>query len=100
MDLNWEDRSDARWIVLSGELDHQGCRDVHEQLKQVASDATQSVVVDLGGVPFIASNGLRMLLEVHHERRDKGHSLLVHNLQPGVRRVFRTTGILDAIPEQ
>ena len=99
MGMNWEDRSDTRWIVLTGDLDHVGCSNVHQELKQVATSSSSSVVVDLEAVPFIASNGLRMLLEIHHDLRSAGHTLQVRNLQPSVRSVFQTTGIFDAIPE-
>jgi len=99
MGLTWEDRPDARWITLTGELDHDGCRDLHDEFQRIATSAAAPVVVDLAQVPFVASNGLRLLLETHHQLRDAGRRLMVHNLQPSVRRVFRTTGIFDAIPE-
>ena len=99
MGMTWEDRPDARWILLDGELDHEGCRDVHDEFQRVAEACTTSVVVDLAKVPFVASNGLRLLLEMHYQLRDAGQRLMVHNLQPAVRQVFSTTGIFDAIPE-
>ena len=99
MGMTWEDRPDARWILLDGDLDHEGCRDVHDEFQRVAEDGAMAVVVDLSKVPFVASNGLRLLLETHHQLRDSGHRLMVHNLQPAVRKVFSTTGIFDAIPE-
>ncbi|MHC4939891.1 MAG: STAS domain-containing protein [Planctomycetota bacterium] len=99
MGITWEDRPNARWIILTGELDHEGCALVHDEFQKVAEEAASPVVVDLAGVPFVASNGLRLLLETHHQLRDAGRRLLVHNLQPSVRKVFRTTGIFDAIPE-
>ncbi|MHC4410248.1 MAG: STAS domain-containing protein [Planctomycetota bacterium] len=99
MGMTWEDRPDARRIILSGELDHEGCARVHDELQQVAEDSADRVIVDFSDVPFVASNGLRLLLETHHQLRDAGRRLLVHNLQPAVHRVFATTGIFDAIPE-
>lgn len=99
MGITWEDRPDGRWIHLTGELDHDGCRKVYEEFRRVAAGTQTSVIVDLEGVPFVASNGLRMLLETHHDLRDGGRRLMVSNLRPPVRKVFQTTGIFDAIPE-
>ncbi len=99
MGMTWEDRPEGRWIRLDGELDHDGCRELWEEFRRVAEQSPIAVIVDLEGVPFVASNGLRMLLEAHHELRDGGRSLMVSNLQPSVRKVFLTTGIFDAIPE-
>jgi len=99
MGMRWEDRPDGRWIIMTGELDHDGCRDVHDEFQRIASGASAPVVVDLAEVSFVASNGLRLLLETHHRLRDAGRRLMVHNLQPSVRKVVRTTGVFDAIPE-
>jgi anti-anti-sigma factor len=99
MGITWEDRPEARWITLTGELDHEGCRQMQEEFQRIAGGCADSVVVDLGQVPFVASNGLRLLLETQHQLRDAGRRLMVHNLHPSVRTVFRTTGVFEAIPE-
>jgi len=99
MGMTWEDRSDARWIHIRGDLDHDGCRAMHDEFQRVAGEGRLPVVVDLADVPFVASNGIRMLLETHHDLRDRGRHLMVSNLQEPVRKVFSTTGIFDAIPE-
>ena len=31
--LRWEDRDDARWIVIEGELDHEGSRELCSSLR-------------------------------------------------------------------
>ena len=99
MGMTWEDWSDAWWIHIRGDLDHDGCRAMHAEFRRVADEGALPVIVDLAEVPFVASNGLRMLLETHHNLRDRGRHLMVSNLQEPVRKVFTTTGIFDAIPE-
>jgi len=99
MGMTYEDRPDARWIHLEGDLDHDGCRAMHDEFQRIANEAGTPVVVNLAGVPFVASNGIRMLLETHHSLRGNGRHLMVSNLQAAVRKVFTTTGIFDAIPE-
>ena len=99
MAMTWEDRSDARWIHIRGDLDHDGCRTMQAEFQRVASEGRLPVIVDLTDVPFVASNGIRMLLETHHNLRECGRRLMVSNLQEPVRKVFSTTGIFDAIPE-
>ena len=99
MGMTWEDRPTARWIHLAGDLDHDGCLELHAEFRRVADEAVMPVIVDLSQVPFVASNGIRMLLEVHHNLREAGRVLRVSNLQAAVRKVFSTTGIFEAIPE-
>lgn len=97
--LTWEDRDQERWIHLSGELDHLGTEGLAERLLQTADDCTGTVVLDFAGVTFVGSPGLRVLLQAHHRLRSGGRQLRVCGLRPGVRRVFATTGIFEAIPE-
>ena len=62
--LRWEDRDDARWIVIEGELDHEGSRELCTSLRTAteADDGAGPVVVDLALVTFVGSHALRLLL--------------------------------------
>ena len=97
---NWEDRPTARWILLEGELDHLGSKGLAEQLAETADGCSGPVVLDLQDVTFVGSSGLRALLEAYHHLDESGRRMSVSGLRPGVRRVFDTTGIFEAIPEE
>ena len=97
--LKWEDRGEARWILIEGELDHDGSHELGHSLQDAAGTGGGPVVVDMGAVTFVGSHALRLLLEAHHNLGAAGRSLRVSGLRPLVRKVFETTGILDAIPE-
>jgi anti-anti-sigma factor len=97
--IEWEDRDEERWIRLEGELDHIGTEGLAERLIETADACSGPVVLDFGRVTFVGSPGLRVLLQTHHELKRNGRRLRVFGLRPGVRRVFATTGIFDAIPE-
>ena len=97
--LSWEDRDDGRWILLAGELDHEGSRELGESLRS-ATACDSPVCVDMTEVTFIGSHALRLLLEANHHMAEAGHQLSVSGLRPIVRKVFETTGIFDAIPER
>ena len=97
--LNWEDRDDTRWIMIEGELDHEGSHELGESLGAAAGTSAGPVVVDMAAVTFVGSHALRLLLEAHHRLDALGRSMSVAGLKPLVRKVFETTGIFDAIPE-
>ncbi len=97
--MDWEDRDDQRWIRLEGELDHEGCSAVADRFQRAASGGPETVVVDLNGVTFVASDGLRLLLETRKHLQDEGRRILVAGLREPARGVFETVGILGAIPE-
>ena len=96
----WEDRDSVRWILLEGELDHLGSKGLAERLNETADGCSGPVVLDLQDVTFVGSPGLRALLEASHHLGQSGRRLSVSGLRPGVRRVFDTTGIFEAIPEE
>ena len=96
--VHWEDRGDTRWIALRGDLDNAGYQRVSAKFLETVRGA-QRIVVDLSGVMFVSSNGVRLLLAAQQQIRPRGGSIAVTGIQPSVRRVFQTVRIFDAIPE-
>ncbi len=96
--VRWDDRDGARWIQLRGELDNLGYQKVSARFFEAARGA-DIVIVDMSGVKFVSSNGVRLLLAAHQQLRPRGGRLYVTGLQPGVRKVFNTIRIFEAIPE-
>jgi len=33
--ISWQDRDGARWIALEGELDHEGCAEIRDRLREM-----------------------------------------------------------------
>lgn len=79
-------------IAIAGRLDIAGAADV-ETAFGAAVDGAQTVVVDLTGVPFIASIGIRLLLaNAKALSRRSGHMILC-GCDPQVDKVLRSTGV-------
>jgi anti-sigma B factor antagonist len=84
-------------VTLTGELDFATAFDVEMRLEQAVARADR-VVVDLSGLEFIDSTGIRALLEAHRAARLNGVEL---ELLPGpeaVQRTFSVAGLLDELP--
>ena len=91
-----EREGEAQIIELIGELDLDGAPRLEEALREAeASDAT-SIVVDLGGLEFIDSTGLRLLVMAAERSKDGRFSLLRGPKQ--VHRVFEITDLVDRLP--
>ncbi len=96
----------ADTIVLSptGRIDHETAEAFREALlaQIVTCTAGQDhVVLDLGGVDYIASAGLRALMLAARQAKAKGGRLVVGALQPVVKEVFDITRfalVLDVFP--
>ena len=79
-------------VRVTGELDMASRDDLDEAMSGLAAEV-RHVVLDLGGVAFIDSMGLRLLLELRDRYRGLEGSLTVSAQSPAVRRLFEATGL-------
>ncbi|WP_245523178.1 STAS domain-containing protein [Thermosediminibacter oceani] len=83
-------------VVLNGELDVETVA----QFKEVVGKIRECTLeVDMSGVSFIDSTGLKSLLDINNEWRQKGGKMLILRPQPDVAEVMRLVG-LDRLLEQ
>ncbi len=94
--LRSERAGDAHIIELIGELDLDGAPQLEEELHDAESGDAASIVVDLGGLEFIDSTGIRLLVLAAERSRDGRFSLLRGPQQ--VHRVFELTDLVDRLP--
>ena len=81
-------------IALSGQFDIASADDATRALQALLHRGLDHVVVDLSGLDFIDSTGVRFLVEGRETARDLGVKLtLVHGGDP-VRRVLRVAGVM------
>ncbi|HSZ69971.1 MAG TPA: STAS domain-containing protein [Solirubrobacteraceae bacterium] len=84
-------------IALVGELDLAGAGQLEACLEQAEREGRARLVIDLGGLAFIDSTGLRLLLQADARARERGCELLLRRGEPSVQRVFEVTGALDVL---
>lgn len=87
---------DAHVIELIGELDLDGAPRLEDELRRVESSDADAIVVDLGGLDFIDSTGIRLLV-MASERCAPGRFSLLKGPQQ-VHRVFEITDLADRLP--
>ena len=78
-------------LTLRGELDVSTAPQVEQALRQLEENGTSAIVVDLRGLTFLDSSGLRLILEADGRARREDRRLLVVPGPPEVQRVFRVT---------
>ncbi|MDI6711270.1 MAG: STAS domain-containing protein [Bacillota bacterium] len=77
-------------LVLNGELDVETVA----QLQEVAGKVREHTLeVDLSGVSFVDSTGMKSLLDIYNDRRQKGGRMLVLRPQPDVAEVMQLVGL-------
>ena len=81
-------------LVLTGRLNQASADALHAAAMEVAGDETsKALVVDMGGVDFIASVGIRSLIRPSQALSMRGGKLAVANLSPQISDFFKLTGL-------
>ena len=81
-------------LVLTGRLNQASADALHAAAMEVAGDETsKALVVDMGGVDFIASVGIRSLIRPYQALALRGGKLAVANLSPQISEFFKLTGL-------
>ena len=81
-------------LVLTGRLNQASADALHAAAMEVGGDETsKALVVDMGGVDFIASVGIRSLIRPSQALSMRGGKLAVANLSPQISDFFKLTGL-------
>jgi anti-sigma B factor antagonist len=100
MAIEFDDVSDTfRRIRLSGRLDIAGTEAVSIKFTHLASSAARRVVVDLTGVSFLASIGIRELISNAKAQQLRGGRIVLFvGDNASVAKTLEVTGIDSLIP--
>ncbi len=83
---------------VSGRIDSKRAPEFETALQEIIEGADRAIVVDLGGVTFIGSTGLRTLLNAATVLRERGTAFAVCCPSGPLRGIFRLSGMDRVIP--
>jgi anti-anti-sigma factor len=84
-------------VVLSGELDMDTVAPVERRLDELA-DEGRATVLDLDGLDFMDSVGIRLVLRACESAQRDGWAFRVSRGSEAVQRVFAASGLTDRLP--
>jgi anti-sigma B factor antagonist len=97
LDLRYSDDSDPPVLAVAGELDLGSAPALRETFLRLLGDpAVPDVAIDLGGVTFLDSSGLAVLLMAARRWTAEERRLVVRNPSDVVMRVVDLTGARQA----
>jgi anti-sigma B factor antagonist len=85
-------------MVLTGDLDLGTVELLATRVDEARRAGVHHIVLDLGGLNFLDSTGLRCLLLLDAESRQDGFSLALRPGRPAVQRVFDVTATAARLP--
>ncbi len=81
-------------IHLSGELDHHGARETMEQIEETLErHLPRECVLDMGGVTFMDSSGIALILKTHRRMTELGGRVIAERVPKQPMRVLDAAGI-------
>ncbi len=79
-------------FTFSGDFDLAACETIVD-LEKSLPERTTGVLMDLSAVTFIDSTGLRMLIAIKHELRERNVRLFLGKMSPAVKKVMEISGV-------
>jgi anti-sigma B factor antagonist len=97
LEMGSERDGDVHAIDLRGELDLRNADDVERELTRVEATDVRSIILDLSGLTFVDSTGIRLVLQAQQRSQRDGNRLVLLRAPANVQRVFAMTGIEDML---
>jgi anti-anti-sigma factor len=82
-------------VALAGRLDTHTYGDLDEQLAPVLASSIHSLVLDLAGLDYISSAGVRSIFKARKALAGRGGKVVVVNPKPQIQKVF---DVVKAVP--
>jgi anti-sigma B factor antagonist len=87
---------DGRLVaVLEGELDTAASAEVEAALQPLFESEGKDLVLDCTGLEYIASSGLRILMNLVKKTRAQGDLVILKNVNDVIRDVLELTGFVS-----
>ncbi len=98
--LEVETHERSGWIAVTvrGQLDVATAPDFQQALMQAQFDGSSRVVVDLGGVEFLDSMGLGVIVGAIKRARTQAGEIALAAPNDRVRQVLESSGVAEIVP--
>ena len=97
MDVSFRENGAYGLITITGRVDATNAPELDSQLDEILIQTNLAVIVDLSGVEYMSSAGLRSILKLAKQCQGKKLFLGCCSLQPNVAEVFRISGFSTII---
>ena len=89
--------ADSCLVSLEGELDLESASTLELELRRLLDAGLASIAVDLEGLEFVDSTGLQSLVRIAREAADRDEIVSFTRPHGAVAKLFRLTGLSEAL---
>jgi stage II sporulation protein AA (anti-sigma F factor antagonist) len=83
---------------MKGELDHHLAKDAKEKIeKQISKNHVKNIIFDLGGLSFMDSSGIGIIIGRYKYFEKIGGKTIISNLNPRIERIITISGLRKII---
>ena len=81
--------------TLEGEMDTAAAIEAEDILKPLYNSDGKDIVIDCSGLEYIASSGLRILINILKGAKSGGSKVTLKSVNEDIMNVFKLTGFID-----
>jgi anti-anti-sigma factor len=85
------------FLALEGSLNIAGAKEIRSEFLEIIQSRALPVILDFSEVDFLASFGMRLLIEAHKSVALDNHVVVILNPQPSVEKVLESAGLSSII---
>ncbi len=94
MPVTFDHRDGVLTASISGDLDHHTAASIRESIDQMAESAMPKVLIlDFGGVGFMDSSGIGLIMGRYKLMDSMGGSVQVEHASPQLQKIIRLAGL-------
>ena len=98
MEISIETTGRTLLVMLRGRLDNFGATELQETLDAQVGESIVCAVLDMTGVDYLSSGGLRILLRLLKSLKQRGGAVALSRVQPYCRHVIEMAGFAGLMP--
>lgn len=98
MELHVKNEENGVLVSVTGRMDAVSSPEFEKEISSLIDEDNVNFVIDLAGLDYISSSGLRSILVTAKKLKGKNGRIMLASLQAVVREVFEISGFSTIIP--
>lgn len=95
MEIAIQELEEKTIVILTGSLDTAAAIEADQSLKPITEGEGKDILFECQELEYIASSGLRILLDVLKKTKAKGKRVILRNVNEDIKNVFKITGFIN-----